>query len=72
MVTIEDVTNAVQKFVEHKVKEGYYVDIEGFDYVQLTNKVNEEYAAGQAGSLYGIIVDIDNNMGLEQFGLYVD
>ena len=69
---LKDVEEAMKNFTTKIVEEGGDVDDTQVKYTLLLRDVNREYASGQRGSVYEIISDLNDTVGLDEYGLFID
>jgi hypothetical protein len=66
---IGGVKEAVAKFVATAEVQGAKVDISAVDYKALEDAINEEYECGADGSALDVINDLNDSVGLAEFGI---
>lgn len=63
---------AVKKFADSLVKEGLTVNIDNVNYEKLSSDISSEYESGADGSIYDVIVDLNESVGLEEYGIIIE
>lgn len=71
MSMIGTVKQAVKRLSKEMEKEGVAVDLSNVDYKALEADINDEYACGADGSPYDVIRDLQDSVGLEEYGIIV-
>lgn len=70
MDTKAAVIEAVGKFVKSAADEGETVDISKVDYDQLTATIVEERQSGREGTTFDLLLEVNDSIGLSQFGIF--
>lgn len=65
----QSVIDAVDKLQKQVVKQGGTIDLDNANYDKLTTDVQAEYACGCDGSIFDVIVDINDSVGLDEYGI---
>jgi hypothetical protein len=68
---LTEVKKAVDKFKAQLEAEGCEVNLDNVDYNSLLKDVQDEYSCGCDGSIYDVIVDLNDTVGLEVYGIQI-
>lgn len=71
-VSMVDVENAVKDFAAQIIKEGGDIDLSQVKYHALQRAIKAEYASGQTGTVYEVLSDLHDTIGLDEYGLLID
>lgn len=71
MNDFDRVVEAVQKFKSMLLEEVDSVDISNVNYEELRSAILDEQETGQTGSFLDILVDLNDSVGLEDFGFII-
>lgn len=72
MSMIGGVREAVARFKQVAEGQGATVDISNVDYEQLEADIQDEYNCGADGSVFDVLDDLHNTVGLEVYGIVVE
>lgn len=61
------VESSIRKVLEEFEAEG--CDVSGIDMPRLTVAVIDEYASGASGTVRDVVLDLQDSVGLEEFGM---
>lgn len=70
MDTKEGVIEAVQKYAKSATDEGYPVDIGDVNYEELLTAITEERQSGHEGTTFDLLLEVNDTIGLSQFGIF--
>jgi hypothetical protein len=67
-----DVINGLHQFLQQCKDEGAEVTANEIDYTNLIEAIQDEYDCGAKGSEFDIISDLNDTIGLQQYGIFID
>ena len=65
------ILDAVLKFKKIVEEEGATIDISNININKLKNDVENEYECGADGSIFDVISDLNDTVGLEEYGIII-
>lgn len=71
MGTLNDLRKAVQLLAREAREEGANTDITNVDWDKLEAAIQDEYDCGADGSIYDILVDLNDSVGLDEYDIHI-